>query len=80
MVQAKRYNDNVGNRAIQEVLGAKGYYDCNGAMVVTNSHFSPAAVQLAKGKGNKVILWNREKLARELSKVSIFLEEIMDSY
>ncbi|WP_051412203.1 restriction endonuclease [Halonatronum saccharophilum] len=78
VIQAKRYKGNVGNKAVQEVLSARAYYECNGAMIVTNSHFSPAAIELARSKGNKVTLWNRENLSKELSKVSIFLEEIID--
>lgn len=37
MVQAKRHNTQIGVSAIQEILGAKGYYDANEALVVTNN-------------------------------------------
>ena len=46
-VQAKRYKGNVGNRAVQMILGAKKYYDCNEAWIVTNSFYTKAAIQMA---------------------------------
>ncbi len=62
-VQAKRYNGSVGNNAVQEVLAGMAYYDCDNALVVTNSKFTPAAVKLAD-KTN-VELWDRKKLKRK---------------
>lgn len=47
-VQAKRYSGSVGNKAIQEVISAKGYYKCQKGIVVTNSSFTPSAIALAK--------------------------------
>lgn len=48
VVQAKRYTGTVGNKAVQEAHAAKGYYQCDHALVVTNSQFTPAARTLAK--------------------------------
>lgn len=56
-VQAKRYREQVGVRAIQEVIAAKEYYHCDKAMVVTNSFFTPNARKLAKDCN--VELWDR---------------------
>ncbi|MED1202581.1 restriction endonuclease [Heyndrickxia acidicola] len=39
VVQAKRYKNNVGIKAVQEIVSAKIYYSANRAWVVTNSHF-----------------------------------------
>jgi restriction system protein len=64
VVQAKRYTKNAGVRAVQEVVAAKGYYDCAAAMVVTNSGFTRQAQELARK--NKVTLWARDRLIREL--------------
>ena len=63
-VQAKRYQKNVGVRAVQEAAAAKGKYGCDQAMVVINSQYTKAAVELAAA--NAVELWGRERLLREL--------------
>jgi restriction system protein len=68
-VQAKRWRGNVGVGAIQEIVGAKAYYKCQQAMVVTNSHFTSAARELATANG--VILWDRAVLIRELSRPTV---------
>jgi restriction system protein len=60
VIQAKRYSKDVGIKAVQEVMGAKAYYSADEAWVVTNSHFTKAATELAK-KSN-VILIDREQL------------------
>jgi restriction system protein len=46
-VQAKRYKGNVGNRAVQMILGAKKYYGCQEAWIVTNSFYTKAAIQMS---------------------------------
>ncbi|MDP2966794.1 MAG: restriction endonuclease, partial [bacterium] len=61
LVQAKCYRDwSAGNAAVQQVVGAMRYYDCNKAIVVTTSHFTNEAITLAKA--NKVELISRERL------------------
>ncbi|MGN4128016.1 restriction endonuclease [Lysinibacillus sphaericus] len=47
VVQAKRYKGSVGIKAVQEILGAKSYYDAQEAWVVTNSYYTKAAKALA---------------------------------
>ena len=64
VVQAKRYNRSVGVKAVQEAVASKEYYQCNKAMVVTNSYFSRQAVALAKA--NRVELWDRDELVSRL--------------
>lgn len=59
-VQAKRYSKNVGVKAVQEAVAAKGYYDADAAMVVTNRYYTAQAKELARK--NKVTLWDRDKL------------------
>lgn len=63
-VQAKRYNRNVGVKAVQEAVAAKDYYHCDKVMVVTNSSFTPQAQTLAKA--NQVELWDRDELVAHL--------------
>lgn len=59
-VQAKRFAGTVGVDAIQQVVAAMPFYECNRAIVVTNSYFSKRAQELAKA--NQVELWDRKKL------------------
>ena len=57
VVQAKRYEKNVGIAAVQEAVGSIAYYDADRAMVVTNSGFTQSARNLARQ--NDVELWGR---------------------
>jgi len=54
IIQAKRHNGKVGNKAVQEVMGALQYYGGNEGWVITNSTFTPSAVALAQK--SKIIL------------------------
>lgn len=60
VIQAKRYKEKVGIKAIQEIIGAKGYYNATKGMVVTNSQYTKNAVHLANA--NQIELWDRKKL------------------
>jgi restriction system protein len=60
VVQAKRYSKDVGIKAVQEVMGAKSYYQADEAWGVSNSYFTKAAKELAQ-KGN-VLLVDRDTL------------------
>ena len=48
IIQAKRYSGAVGNKAVQEVVGAILFYGGTEGCVVTNSTFTPAARALAE--------------------------------
>ncbi len=63
VVQAKRYKNPVGEASVQQALSGKGYYDADRCVVITNSHFTPAAVMLAERTG--VTLIDRELLGSE---------------
>ena len=64
-IQCKCYHGHsVGNDAVQQAVSGKEFYGCDKAMVVTNSTFTPAAIEQAK-KSN-VILWNRHVLQKTL--------------
>jgi restriction system protein len=65
VVQAKRWDDSVGIEAVYEVVGAKAHYGASEAVVVTNSAFSPAAVELAEENG--VSLVARDELVEMLA-------------
>lgn len=60
VVQAKRYDRNIGVHAVQQALAAKAYYRASRAVVATNRYFTPSARKLAEV--NDVILMDRETL------------------
>lgn len=66
VVQAKRHHANIGNKAVQEVVAAVRHYKCGSGMVVTNSYFTPAAVELAKS--NDIELIDRKLLQEWITK------------
>ena len=63
VVQAKRYERNVGIAAVQEAVGSVAYYDADRAMVVTNSGFTKSARNLARQ--NNVELWGRYDIQKK---------------
>lgn len=62
VVQAKRYRQVVGIKAVQEVIPAMKYYNATAACVVTNSQFTRQALSLAKH--NQVKMIGRKELMR----------------
>lgn len=67
VLQAKRYSQNVGIKAVQEISAAKAYYHATHAIVATNSFFTAQAIALAKA--NEITLINRSELSKILDKV-----------
>lgn len=65
-MQCKNYQGSVGISAVQEAKSGSNYYNCDVAVVLTNSTFTKAAVELAQKTNVK--LWDRSKL-EELIKV-----------
>ena len=63
-VQAKRYSEKVGIKAVQEVIGSIKYYKADSAMVITNNYFTQNAVDLANS--NQVKLWDRDVLISKI--------------
>jgi len=59
-VQVKHYSGLVGINAVRQVVVALKMYGCDRAMVVTNSTFSRAAIELARSQG--CLLINESKL------------------
>ncbi|WP_321416586.1 restriction endonuclease [uncultured Methanomethylovorans sp.] len=68
-VQVKRYSDKVSNKAVQEVVASKGFYNCSKAIVVTNSFFTDSAIRLANA--NNVELIDRNGLKYLVHRVSM---------
>ena len=59
-IQCKNYSRALSNTPVQEVAAGKIFYGCHVAVVMTNSTFTPGAVELAKA--TNVLLWDRTKL------------------
>ena len=55
IIQAKRYESSVGNKAVQEVVGAVNFYNGDEGWVVTNSSFTKSARELARKSNVKLI-------------------------
>lgn len=66
VVQAKRQQNPVGNKAVQEVSASMKHYKCDKAIVVSNNYYTKSAISLAKS--NEVELWDREKLIKLIDK------------
>ena len=60
VVQAKRWSKAVGPGAVQEVVASQAHYGAHRAIVVTNSSFTKAALELARS--NNVEMWDRSQL------------------
>lgn len=65
--QCKRYDDKVGNKAVQEVNTGRNMYSCFRAVVITNSYFTRAAKEIAKV--SHVELWDRDILMDKIRRV-----------
>ena len=60
IVQAKRYKNKVGIKAVQEISSAKNYYRADECWVITNNYFTAPAMKLASS--NNVVLIDRDQL------------------
>lgn len=66
VIQVKQYSSKVGNKAVQEIIAGKAFYNANEAIVMTNNYFTESAITLAENTG--VILFDREKFMNFLDK------------
>ena len=66
-IQAKHYNQTVGNHAIMEVVAGAKIYNATLCYVVTNNYFTKSAKEMANA--HNVILWDRDKLIEKLSEI-----------
>lgn len=69
VVQAKRWKNNIGLEAIQQVIVAIKHFNANKGIVVTNSSFAKSAQELAYSKG--IELWDRTKLIEVMDKSKV---------
>ncbi|SES61986.1 restriction system protein [Oceanobacillus limi] len=68
VVQAKRYKNNVGIKAVQEVVSARSHFSADKCWVITNSYFTNPAKELAGS--NSVELINRDQLLSWMLKMN----------
>ncbi len=54
-IQCKHYSKPVGIKAVQEIFSAKEYYKCEEAYVCASNTFTPAAHEMAKKTGVKLL-------------------------
>jgi len=66
--QCKHYKANVGNKAVQEVYTGKTLYGCNVGVVITNSHFTPKAKEIART--THTVLWGRDQLQELMNRAA----------
>ncbi len=55
VIQAKFYNNPVGNKAVQEVVASIGMYKANKGIVVTNNTFTSSAIELARANDIELV-------------------------
>ena len=72
VVQAKRYNNNVGSKALQEIYSAKAHYHADNMIVISNSHFTKQAEFMAKEQDIELI--DREELIAIMDETKSELE------
>lgn len=61
-IQCKCYSSDIGNKAVQEVIAGKKFYNCHVGAVLTNRYFTRSAKELAEKTG--ILLWDREHLEK----------------
>lgn len=68
-VQVKRYhkNNKVDVKNVNQVIGAKSYYGCNSALIVTTSDFTKPAYTLMKA--TNTLWWDWNELQKRVSEV-----------
>ena len=66
-IHCKYYSKPVGNKAVQEVIAGKDFYNCDYTCVVSNNSFTPAARKIA-GISN-VLLVNDNQIADKLNEL-----------
>jgi restriction system protein len=69
VIQAKRWNQKVGVKAVQEIVAAIKHYKADRGMVITNNFFTKNAEHLARS--NNIELWDRTKLIEFMSQGTV---------
>lgn len=79
-VQVKRYEtkNKVGVQNINQVVGAKAYYSCDRAMVVTTSSFTKSGQKLARKTQTE--LWDWNKLDSKIKEVYLEGKDVYEYF
>ena len=64
-IQCKYYSKPVGNKAVQEVIAGRDFYNCQRACVVSNNSFTPAARKIANV--SNILLLNDNQIVAKLN-------------
>ncbi|MCK8825665.1 restriction endonuclease [Fuchsiella alkaliacetigena] len=78
IVITKLYDDTLNEEIVIEAMLAQEDYDCQEAMIITNSYFISSAQELAANKGIK--LWNRNDLSQEVEANPVQFKELPGSW
>jgi HJR/Mrr/RecB family endonuclease len=73
-IQCKRYQKNVTNHAVQEIVTSKAIYGLNMMMVFTNSGYAPSAKIAADA--NKVTLVDRDMLSNMINRYNEIIKSL----
>lgn len=71
-IQCKYYTSPVGNFSVQEAYAGARFYNCDIAAVLTNSTFTPAAIELAKK--THVVLWDNNHIDIKYPLINRFIK------
>lgn len=75
VVQAKRYSNNVGAKALQEIYSARAHYNADNMMVVTTANFTKQAEVMAEEQNIELI--DRAELIGMINEVKEEIKENM---
>lgn len=67
-IQCKCYSSNIQNKAVQEAIAGKKFYDCHVGVVLTNQYFTKPAKKLAEKTG--ILLWDRSYLEKLINNLN----------
>ncbi|WP_100182264.1 restriction endonuclease [Candidatus Nitrosotenuis aquarius] len=74
VVQSKKSQNKISNKAVQEIGTAIKHYDADGGIVVTNNFFHDSAINLAKS--NNIELIDRTKLEELLKRYPVAKDNV----
>lgn len=72
-IQCKCYTGNIGVDAVQQAYSGAGFYGNRVPVIMTNSHFTHAAIEMAQKLG--VRLWDRGVLANFIQDYNLYAED-----
>lgn len=74
--QCKRYKQQVGNKAVQEIFAGMVHYNCQIGIVVANNGYTSAAIEQAAA--TKVLLWDKQELSHLIGEAFIQKQKLQE--